>query len=151
MAGAENTEILYRFDQPMSHDPATDHDYDRKDPAYRILLPFRHFMRLEASGGILLLAVTILALIWANSPWHESYFHLWEIHHSISFGSFHLSKPLHVWINDGLMAMFFFVVGLELKREMMVGALSSPRKALLPVIAAFGGMIVPADAVPSSF
>jgi NhaA family Na+:H+ antiporter len=87
---------------------------------------------------------TVVALVWANSPWAEIYEHLWEIPFNVGFGGFVLSKPLHAWINDGLMAVFFFAVGLELKREILVGELSSPRQAALPIAAALGGMLVPA-------
>ncbi|RYE21448.1 MAG: Na+/H+ antiporter NhaA, partial [Sphingobacteriales bacterium] len=81
---------------------------------------------------------------WVNSPWHESYHHIWEINFSIGIGEYVLSHPLHLWINDGLMAIFFFVIGLELKREFLAGELSSMSKASLPMVAALGGMLVPA-------
>lgn len=115
-----------------------------KRPIDRILSPFQEFIRLEASSGILLIIATIVALIWANSPWAESYVHLWETKATIGLGTFGISKDLLHWINDGLMAVFFFVVGLEIKREMMVGELSSPRRAILPIVAAIGGMAFPA-------
>ena len=102
------------------------------------------FMRSEALGGILLIIATAIALIWANSPLGETYAHLWHTHISIGIGEFTLDKTLHHWINDGLMALFFFVVGLEIKREILVGELSTVRKASLPITAAAGGMIVPA-------
>jgi NhaA family Na+:H+ antiporter len=113
-------------------------------PIDRILSPFQEFFQQEASSGIFLLIATLTALIWANSPWAESYFHLWETPITISIGSLVFSQDLHHWINDGLMVVFFFVVGLEIKREVMVGELSSPRLAALPIAAAVGGMIVPA-------
>lgn len=103
-------------------------------------------MRIEASGGILLLLCTIVALIWANSPWKDSYhdlFHETTISFGIS-GLVTIEKHLIHWINDGLMAIFFFVVGLEIKRELLVGELASMRKAALPIAAAAGGMLVPA-------
>ncbi len=106
--------------------------------------PFDRFFSIEASGGILLLIATLLALIWANSPWKENYHHLWETHLSFDVGTFHLSKSFHHWINDGLMAIFFFVVGLEIKREILVGELSSVKKSSLPIAAAIGGMVIPA-------
>ena len=87
---------------------------------------------------------TALALAWANSPWSESYFHLWERTLTIGTKGFGLTETLHRWINDGLMAVFFFLVGLEIKREMLVGELASVRKAALPIAGAIGGMIVPA-------
>ena len=99
---------------------------------------------MEASGGILLLICAAVALVWANSPWAASYFELWQTIVTAGAGSLVISKPLLLWINDGLMAIFFFVVGLEIKREVLVGELSSPRQAALPLVAAVGGMVVPA-------
>ena len=113
-------------------------------PIDRILSPFQEFFQQEASSGILLMIATLLALIWANSPWSDSYQALWHTNVTVGFGSFEISKDLLHWINDGLMAVFFFVVGLEIKREVLVGELASPRKAILPIIAAVGGMLVPA-------
>jgi NhaA family Na+:H+ antiporter len=110
----------------------------------QVRLLFQQFTRLQASGGILLLAAAALALIWANSPWSESYFELWETYFSISLGSLTLKETLLHWINDGLMVIFFFVVGLEIKREVLVGELATPRRAALPLIAALGGMLLPA-------
>lgn len=101
-------------------------------------------MEAQISGGVLLLLATVAAMVWANSSWAESYHHLWEQRLSIGMGSSVLDLSLHHWINDGLMAMFFFVVGLELKREMVDGELSRPRDAMLPLAAALGGMVVPA-------
>ncbi len=115
-----------------------------KRPISRLILPFQEFVHKEASGGLLLLAFTIIALVWANSPLSHTYTDLWNTHLIIGAGSFKLDKPLLLWINDGLMAIFFFVVGLEIKREIMIGELSSPRKAALPIAAAVGGMVVPA-------
>jgi len=110
----------------------------------QVLGPFRQFFQTEASGGILLIAFTVIALIWANSPWAASYTALWNTKLTIGIGEFGLSKELIKWINDGLMAIFFFVVGLEIKREILVGELSSLRKALFPISAALGGMLIPA-------
>jgi NhaA family Na+:H+ antiporter len=110
----------------------------------RVNRAFQEFVNIQASGGILLLLGTIIALVWANSPWAESYFHLWETEVAFEFGAFHLGKHLLHWINDGLMVIFFFVVGLEIKREVLAGELRSPRKALLPIMAAIGGMLFPA-------
>src|SRR5687768_11066981 len=112
--------------------------------AARVLRPFQRFAHTESAGGIVLLACAAVALVWANSPWRDSYFHLWEIHAGMRVGSRALDLSLHHWINDGLMAVFFFVVGLEIKREMLVGELSSARQAALPIAGALGGMIVPA-------
>ncbi len=110
----------------------------------RVLQPFQRFFRTESAGGIVLLACTALALAWANSPWADSYHHLWETPFTIGTPDLGLTLSLHHWINDGLMAVFFFLVGLEIKREMLVGELASPRSAALPIAAAIGGMIVPA-------
>ncbi len=110
----------------------------------RVSLLASEFTRLAASGGIVLLACTLIALIWANSPWSESYFHFWETGFAFVFGESSLSEHLLEWVNDGLMVIFFFVVGLEIKREIVTGELASPRKAALPIAAALGGMIVPA-------
>ncbi|ABA89695.1 sodium/proton antiporter family protein [Syntrophotalea carbinolica DSM 2380] len=106
--------------------------------------PFEDFFKHQASGGIVLLGATVLALVLANSPWSGQYFHFWEIKLTIGFDHFGLTQTLHHWINDGLMAVFFFLVGLELKREFMDGELASFRQAMLPIAAAFGGMLVPA-------
>src|SRR3712207_3995435 len=84
------------------------------------------------------------ALAWANSPWGDAYFHLWERSLTVGFEGLALTKTVHHWINDGLMVVFFFLVGLEIKREMLVGELASPRRAALPIAAAVGGMLVPA-------
>src|SRR2546423_15446053 len=113
-------------------------------PVERLVRPFQEFARLESSGGILLIGCTVAALIWANSPWAGSYFHLW--HTELNFGLLGglMARPLHFWINDGLMALFFLLVGLEIKRETLVRELASFRKAALPIAAAFGGMVVPA-------
>jgi NhaA family Na+:H+ antiporter len=113
-------------------------------PIDRILSPFQEFFQREASSGILLIIATLIALGWANSPWADSYQSLWHTNVSFNFGNFILSKDLLHWINDGLMAVFFFVVGLEIKREVMVGELASPRRAILPIVAAIGGMAIPA-------
>ena len=102
------------------------------------------FARIEASGGIVLLIGAIIALVWDNSSLSESYFHFWETDLALGFGQAAFSLPLIEWINDGLMALFFFVVGLEIKREVMVGELSDIRAASLPVVAAVGGMVIPA-------
>ncbi|HJX72073.1 MAG TPA: Na+/H+ antiporter NhaA, partial [Bacteroidales bacterium] len=112
--------------------------------ARTILNPFQRFFQIESSGCIVLLFFTTVAIAWANSSFTDTYFNLWK--HKISFtvADFTLSASLKQCINDGLMAIFFFVAGLEIKREIMIGELSTGRKALLPVSAALGGMIVPA-------
>jgi NhaA family Na+:H+ antiporter len=110
----------------------------------RLVLPFQEFFQAESASGIVLLACAAVAMVWANSPWAESYFHLWESHLVVSGGPIDLDYSLHYWINDGLMAVFFFMVGLEIKREVLVGELASPKQAALPIAAALGGMLVPA-------
>ena len=113
-------------------------------PIQAVLTPFNRFIQYEASSGIVLCFMTVIALLWANSPFAVSYVSLWQTPVIIGIGEAVLEKPLLKWINDGLMALFFFVVGLEIKREFLVGELSEPRQALLPVAAALGGMLVPA-------
>jgi NhaA family Na+:H+ antiporter len=110
----------------------------------RILQPFAQFTHAASSGGIVLLVCTAIALAWANSPWSESYHHLWEVKVALNAGPIVLRATLHHLINDGLMVIFFFLVGLEIKREMRIGELASLRKAALPAAAALGGMVVPA-------
>lgn len=105
---------------------------------------FNRFTRLQASGGILLVITTLIALILANSNFANAYFDLWKTDLSITFGEVGLSKYLLKWVNDGLMVLFFFVVGLEIKREITVGELNTPRKAALPLMGAIGGMVFPA-------
>lgn len=110
----------------------------------RLVLPFQEFFQAESASGIVLLICAAAALVWANSPWADSYFHLWETHVVVGGGPLVLDYSLHHWINDGLMAVFFFMVGLEIKREVLVGELASPKQAALPIAAAIGGMAVPA-------
>lgn len=117
----------------------------KKQPINYIVNPISRFIQKETTGGIVLFVATIIALILANSPLSDAYHHFFHntIGISINENSF-LNLSLHHWINDGLMAVFFFVVGLELKREIVGGELSNPRKAIVPIAAALGGMIVPA-------
>ncbi len=110
----------------------------------RVLRPFQQFVETGAIGGIILLATTVVALLWANSPWAASYEHLWAQRVVIGPAGTPLEMTLHQWINDALMAVFFLLVGLEIKRELVVGELASPRQAALPILAALGGMVVPA-------
>jgi NhaA family Na+:H+ antiporter len=110
----------------------------------RAARPFQEFAQKGVLGGILLLVATAVALTWANSPWRESYFHLWEMQLVLGGAAEPVRGSLHHWINDGLMAVFFLLVGLEIKRELQVGELSSARQAALPIAAALGGMAVPA-------
>lgn len=109
-----------------------------------VYLPVQQFIRTEWIGSAVLLAAAILALLLANSPWSAAYAAFWHTHVDVTLGSFHVEADLHHVVNDGLMAIFFFVVGLEIKRELVRGALSSFRKAALPAVAAVGGMVVPA-------
>lgn len=110
----------------------------------RAFATVERFMHIQASSGIVLLVTAAIALIWANSPFASSYHHLWHIPLSIGLGDLTFSQPLHFWINDVLMTVFFLVVGMEVKREIHEGSLRNPRQALLPIAAAFGGVVVPA-------
>lgn len=110
----------------------------------RLLTPLEEYLHQETTGGLLLMGCALLALILANSPLADQYHHLLETRVMVGFGDWSLNMTLHHWINDGLMALFFLVVGLELKRELLVGELSDLRQALLPVLAAVGGMVLPA-------
>ncbi|MFC4334917.1 Na+/H+ antiporter NhaA [Salininema proteolyticum] len=107
-------------------------------------LPARKFLRIESAGGIVLLAATAIALFWANSGWADGYEAFWNARLSIGAGSFTVDESLKDWVNDGLMAIFFFVVGMEIKSEVVSGELRDPRKAVTPIAAALGGMAVPA-------
>ena len=102
------------------------------------------FMNNSTTSGIVLFIAALAALIMANSPLSEFYKSLWEYKFTIGFENFNISKTVSHWINDGLMAMFFFVIGLELKREVIGGELSNPKDAILPIFAGIGGMVVPA-------
>jgi NhaA family Na+:H+ antiporter len=145
-SGASGTPSIFlngvRYDGPWDLDSLRVEI--EKPLGVRLRVMFQQFTRLQAAGGILLLAATVLALVWANSPWGQGYFDLWATYLKISLGDLSLSENLLHWVNDGLMVIFFFVVGLEIKREILVGELASPRRAALPLIAALGGMLVPA-------
>jgi NhaA family Na+:H+ antiporter len=106
--------------------------------------PFVRFFQIQSVSGFLLVGCMAIALILANSPWSESFAGIWDIRIGLTIGHFELNKPLLLWINDGLMTVFFFVVGLEIKREFVSGELRDRRKAVLPVVAAVGGMLLPA-------
>jgi NhaA family Na+:H+ antiporter len=123
----------------MKHEPD-----DARGTTVRLLSPFLDFLKTEALGAILLAGSAILALIWANSPWSGSYESLWSTRFAITVAGQSLDLDLRHWVNDGLMTIFFFVVGLEIKREITSGHLANRRAALLPVVAAIGGMAVPA-------
>jgi len=105
-----------------------------------LVLPVQEFIHIQGISSVVLLAAAVVALIWANSPWHDSYHHVWEM--ELNLGQLRL--PIHAWINDALMALFFFLVGMEIKHEIVHGELSDIRKASLPIFGALGGMIVPA-------
>ena len=106
-------------------------------------MQIKKFIKIESFSGILLFSATIIALVWANSPYSNIYESLWQYKIGIDTPNFQLIKPLILWINDGLMAIFFFVIGLEIKRELLIGELNSLKKATFPIFAAIGGMIVP--------
>ena len=110
----------------------------------RIATPFEHFIHAQTTTGLMLVFMTLLALILANSPFAENYLHFFHVNIDFNVGSWALSHSLHHWINDGLMAVFFFIIGLEIKREITAGELSSLKVAILPIIAAVGGMLFPA-------
>jgi NhaA family Na+:H+ antiporter len=110
----------------------------------RAVTPVLEFLATEAGGGAILLAATVVALAWVNSPWGDSYEQLWHRELTLGLGEASLTHDLRHWVNAGLMTLFFFVVGLEIKRELVAGELASARAALLPVVAAVGGMVVPA-------
>ncbi len=109
----------------------------------RLLSPFQKFVQIESLSGILLFAATIVAMVWANSPFGESYTNLWQYNIGISTKSIELDKPLILWVNDGLMAVFFFLIGLEIKREFLIGELNSVKKIAFPLFGALGGMLMP--------
>ncbi len=110
----------------------------------RVLVPIERFLRIEAASGLVLLATAIVALVWANSPFADSYARLWHAPVTLGVGAHTSTNTLHFWVNDGLMVIFFFVVGLEIRREIHQGQLSEIRRAALPAVAALGGMVVPA-------
>jgi Na+:H+ antiporter, NhaA family len=125
--------------------PTTDSWLASDRPVARLIArPVREFLDTEVAGGVVLLAAAVVALIWANSPFQDSYDTLLHTEISISIGGLELAEDLQHWINDALMVLFFFVVGLEVKRELSLGELSDPKKAAFPSIAALGGMVVPA-------
>ncbi|MGB8768371.1 MAG: Na+/H+ antiporter NhaA [Candidatus Korobacteraceae bacterium] len=105
-----------------------------------LVLPIQRFIHIQGISSILLLGAAITALVWANSPWYESYHHVWEMELSLS----RLNLPVHAWIDDALMAIFFFLVGMEIKHEIVHGELADMRRAALPIFGALGGMVVPA-------
>lgn len=113
-------------------------------PARVLLEPVERFLRIESASGIILIVAAIAALAWANSPWSQSYFNLWHSQLTLGIGSWVSVHTAEFWINDGLMTIFFLVVGLEVRREIHDGALSTPAQAALPAVAALGGVVTPA-------
>ncbi len=109
----------------------------------KIITPIQKFVKTESLGGILLFIMTIVALLWANSSYGDYYESIWQYKLGFRFHTFELIKPLILWVNDGLMAIFFFLIGLELKREFLIGELDSIKKAAFPFVAALGGVLVP--------
>ncbi len=110
----------------------------------KIATPFEEFLHAQTTTGLVLMLVTVIALIIANSPLADSYIHFFHTKINLEVGSWSISHSIHHWINDGLMAIFFFIVGLEIKREVLIGELSDIKAAILPILAAIGGMILPA-------
>ncbi|QBR92625.1 Na+/H+ antiporter NhaA [Nocardioides euryhalodurans] len=139
-----------------SGERATDHGQDavwRLGPVYSesdrtlarlVARPVREFLRVETAGSVLLLAAAVVALVWANSPWTEAYDSFWHTTITLDIGVLTLEDTLQHWVNDALMVIFFFVVGLEIKYELVHGDLRDPKTAALPIVAAVGGMVVPA-------
>jgi NhaA family Na+:H+ antiporter len=127
---------------PLAHVP----DAPRlpETPVSRWSRPFVRFLHVEAASGVILLICTVIALALANSEWADAFATFWQTRLRIGVGAWELDESLLHWVNDGLMAVFFFVVGLEIKREIVAGELRDPKKAALPVMAALGGMIAPA-------
>jgi NhaA family Na+:H+ antiporter len=116
----------------------------RRAPIHRLTTPVRRFLQVEAASGAVLLLCAVVALAVANSPLGPAFHHFWQTKLGVTLNGWELVKPMEWWVNDGLMTVFFFVVGLEIKRELAAGELNTPRKAALPVVAAVGGMLVPA-------
>jgi NhaA family Na+:H+ antiporter len=109
-----------------------------------LTLPLQRYIHSEEAGGLMLMLGAIIGLVWVNTPLARLYEHLWHAHRSLNFQLFRIDLSLHGWVNDGLMVLFFLLIGIEIKREMVRGELSTGRKAMLPIIAALGGMILPA-------
>jgi Na+:H+ antiporter, NhaA family len=145
-SGATSTPTFFindlRYDGPWDEESAL--EAIEKPLGWKIRLLADRFAGLSASSGLLMLIMAVVALIWANSPWAASYNALWETEFAITLGRYALGLSLHHWVNDGLIVIFFFVVGLEIKRELTVGQLTDPKQAALPIAAAVGGMLVPA-------
>ena len=119
--------------------------FNSKISSKSLITPFQQFTALEASAGIVMFIAAITALLWVNFISFESYENIWKTKLTIGITSFSIEETLHFWINEGLMAIFFFVVGLEIKRSMILGDLSSLKKSAFPIMAAIGGMLIPAS------
>lgn len=140
----------------MTEPPAAPDDLWRRGPVWTasdrplaryVARPIREFLHVESAGSVLLLAATVVALLWVNLPvsgWAEGYDHFWHTPLALEVGDWRIEESLQHWVNDGLMTLFFFVVGLEIKYELVHGDLRDPRTAALPIVAAVGGMAVPA-------
>jgi len=113
-------------------------------PGFASTRALREFLQTEAAGGVLLVAAAVVGLLWANSPWDAAYDALWSAGSGLHIGAWEPSLDLRGWVNEGLMAIFFLVVGLEVKRELLLGELRERRRAVLPIVAAIGGMVLPA-------
>jgi len=146
IAGGAAITLAWMSDQPVNPvigaPPETSLAANRLKVA--LMAPIEAFLHVQAASGLMLLAMSVLALVWANSPWSDSYEHLRHLELGLEVGHFNFKRPLHFWINDGLMTIFFFVVGLEIKREILDGELSELKRAALPIAAALGGMVAPA-------
>ncbi|HKK26604.1 MAG TPA: Na+/H+ antiporter NhaA [Gemmatimonadota bacterium] len=146
LSGARATPTFYvdgrRYDGPWDEESLV--DTMRKPLGWRLRLLAEQFAGLSMSSGILMLLGVVAALVWANSPWRDSYERLWAIPLTLGAGSHVLTMSLKAWVNDGLIVIFFLVVSLEIRREVTVGAIATPRKAALPIAAAIGGMVAPA-------
>lgn len=129
---------------PKDKHPQRPNDENGQPKIERVIAPITRFLHVEAAGGLVLMACMVIALVVANSPWAGPYNAFWQTRIGFTVGEFSLNKPILLWINDGLMTVFFFLVGLEIKREFVFGELRDPRKAAFPAAAALGGMVVPA-------
>jgi Na+:H+ antiporter, NhaA family len=129
---------------PRQIEPETDQSGLGAAVKAKVVDPLTEFLQDEVAGGLLLLVAAVVAVVWANSPWSDAYFDLWSTHVEVGIGSASIDLSLQHWVNDLLMAVFFFVVGLEIKRELVTGELRDRRAAILPAIAAVGGVAMPA-------
>jgi Na+:H+ antiporter, NhaA family len=128
----------------MAKKPAVRKPPPKRSAVARLLTPVQELINTESASGVILIAAAVVAFAWANSPWAPSYFAILEVEVRVGAGAWALEKPLILWVNDLLMAVFFFLVGLEIKREILVGELAGWRRASLPIAGALGGMLVPA-------